>query len=509
MLSQLGELGPTAATSAPLVVELLSDANPAVRTQAMMTMQRFGAAAVPTILPQLDHADHRVRRAACHALGLLGPSAKEAVPKLTTLLKDADAEVRQESLATLGRMGVAAATATPALLELTHDKSASVRAAGLKALGEILADPKLARPAAVDALEDDDPLVRCRAVILLARVAPKHPDILPHLLELLKQPVGRIELLGVLGQMGPAGARAVPVVTKLLADPDANLRRQAIYALGRMGHTARSAAPALIQLLRPADFATRQAILMALRNIGGDSEQHCARPAGSGQTRYEYPHDVPAAFGRLWTQGQRRCSLARRGAAPAAVVCHGAAGRDVAPHRPERARKDAMPVLQTMLKPNGPWRMYAAMTLRRLKPDSEEAMNTLIECVKGTDVNARQQAVQFLGTLGKSARDAAPALRRTLRDPSIPLRVAAAGALWKITGETETSVPVLVKALKPSPINYARYQAADWLGQMGPAAKAALPALRKLRDDPDAALRGNVVQAIQRINAPANTTKTP
>jgi len=75
---------------------------------------------------------------------------------------------------------------------------------------------------------------------------------------------------------------------------------------------------------------------------------------------------------------------------------------------PERARKDAVPVLQTMLKPTGPWRVYAAMTLRRLKPDSEEALTTVIECVKGTDLNARQQAISFLGTLGKSARAAAP-----------------------------------------------------------------------------------------------------
>jgi hypothetical protein len=43
---------------------------------------------------------------------------------------------------------------------------------------------------------------------------------------------------------------------------------------------------------------------------------------------------------------------------------------------------------------------------------------------------------------------------------------------------------------------------AERAGRLGPAAREALPGLRKLLDDPDAAVRKRATQAVQRINAP-------
>ena len=169
-------------------------------------------------------------------------------------------------------------------------------------------------------------------------------------------------------------------------------------------------------------------------------------------------------------------------------------------------------MLRKMLQPSGPWRVYAAITLRRMQPDSDEALKTLIDCVTSRNANNRQQACQYLGTLGKSARDAAPALRKTLRNSTPPIRVPAAAALWKITGETETTVPVLLETLKSSSGNYTylRPQAANLLGEMGPAVKSkALPTLRKFRDDPDLVVRFSVRQAIQRLEGSAQPTKSP
>src|SRR5262249_47799898 len=152
------------------------------------------------------------------------------------------------------RLGSFAGAATPAILELTHDKNVSLRAASLKALREVFADAKLARPVALEALKDDNALVRCQAVHLLWRVAPKDPDILPHILELLKQPVGRNELVDLLNAMGPDAARAVPPLAKLLSEADLNLRRQVIQVLGRMGDAGRPAVPALLEQLHAGDY---------------------------------------------------------------------------------------------------------------------------------------------------------------------------------------------------------------------------------------------------------------
>ncbi|HEY7308817.1 MAG TPA: HEAT repeat domain-containing protein [Gemmataceae bacterium] len=505
MLNQLGQLGSAAASSAPVVVGMVRDPDLVVRTQATMAMQRFGAAAVPSLVPLFEDKDPHVRREACHALGLLGMAAKEGVGKLTPLLKDADTEVRQEALATLGRLGLAAREAAPAIAELARDKDVSLRAASLQALQNIFPDPRLARPIASDALEDDNVLIRCRGLVLLWRVSPKHPDILPHLLELLKQPVGRSELLNVLSSMGPAGARAVPVLTKLLKEADAAQRRQVILALGRIGRAARPAVPALLEQLRSTDIPTRQDAVTALRAIGGDSERIVPAVLNVAKQDMATRMMCLPLLADYGSQAAAAVPWLVEGLRPPQSFVTVQTAETLHKIDPERGRKEAVPVLHDMLKPAGPWRVYAAMALRRMQPDSEEALHTLIECVEGKDPNAKQQACQFLGTLGKPAREAAPALKRALRDAAIPNRVAAATALWKISGETETTVPVLIEALKPAPNNYSRYQAAMQLGEMGPAVKtAALPALRKYRDDPDVFFRQSVVQAIQRIEGATN-----
>lgn len=511
VLSRLGELGGAAGGSAPVVLPFLNDADGLVRSQAIQTMQRFGAGAVPSLLLSFHDANPSVRRAAFYALGLLGPSAKEAVPKLATLLENGDAETRLESLLALGRIGETARSATSAIVKQTGDKDARLRAASLSALQTIAADPKIARRAAVDALEDDDLLVRSRGVTLLRHVAPNHPDILLHVLELIKQPVGRTEMLVLLGQMGPKGARAVPTLTNLLADADPLTQRLAIQTLGQMGAAARPAVPKLLEQLRAADFMTRQAAVNAVRAIGGDGERIVAAV-------------LEAAQRDMTTRSMCLPLLADQGSkARAAVPWLVAELRKQPPsyvtvqmaetlHKidPESADKEAVPLLRKMLLPVNPWRVEAATALRRLKPDDDEAMKTLIDCLTASQFNIRQQACYHLGTLGKSARAAAPALRKTLRDSDFGIRVGAATSLWKISGETDSTVPVLLEALKPSPNNFWRAQAANLLGEMGPALdKSALPELRKYRDDVDRFVRYGIQRAIQRIEESTNKTKTP
>ncbi|MGH7168821.1 MAG: HEAT repeat domain-containing protein [Gemmataceae bacterium] len=513
ILSKLGELGREAGSSAALVLPFFDDADAAVRSQAMRTMQRFGTEAVPAILPAFDDANPRLRRAAYSALGLLGSSAREAVPKLTRLLEKGDIEDRLEAIKTLGRLGFAARSAAPAILKLTGDSDARLRVAGLTTLQFVGADPILARRAALKALEDEDLLVRSRGVVLLGRVAPNHPDILPHLQELLKQPIGRSELLLLVNQMGPRAARTVPRLTKLIGDADLPSRRLAVQALGNMRSAARSAVPALLEQLRSPDSALRQTTVSALRSIGGDSERIV--PAVVEAAKLQDPamrsmcllllndHAGKAAAAVPWL-------VAELHRPPTFITAQMA--ETLHKIDPDRARKEAVPVLQKMIQPSGPFRMQAALMLRRIQPDSDEALKTLIEGTANRNANIRQQACQLLGTLGKSARDAAPALRKALRDSTPSIRVPAAAALWKITGETETTVPVLLEALKPSSGNYisSRYQAANLLGEMGPAVKTkALPALRKFRDDPDLAVRSSVRQAIQRIEGSAQPTKAP
>ncbi|HEY7326381.1 MAG TPA: HEAT repeat domain-containing protein [Gemmataceae bacterium] len=425
-------------------------------------------------------------------------------------LKSDDPLIREEALAVLSDAGAAARAATPTILKLTRHSDAPLRAASLSAL-RFLADPKEARQAALQSLKDDAPLVRCRAVVLLAHVDAKHPDVLPHVLELLKQPVGRDELLSLLGRMGPQAERAVPTLTKLLDEADPPSRRSAIQALRQIGPGARPAVPALLEQLHAADLITRLEAVQALRAIGGDRSRivaavlEAAKQDTAARSAYlsllaDYGAEAAPAVPWLVAELHRQ---------PQLFVTVQIAEMLYKIDR-ERARKEARPVLQKMLQPNNPWRIEAAAALRRAEPDNEEALQTLLDCMAASQIAVRLSACYKLGTLGKSADKAIPGLRKAVRDSDLSLRVTAAFALWQITGETDSTAPVLLEALKPSQAIYWRSQAASHLGQMGASVnKSVLPELRKFRDDAVPAVRDSVRRAIEQIESSAQKAKSP
>jgi cyclophilin family peptidyl-prolyl cis-trans isomerase/HEAT repeat protein len=106
--------GPSAA-SAPDLIRLVADADPAVRRRAAIAIGRVGAAdGVPALTTALGDADAEVREAAAFALGLVG--SKTAVPALTAALADASIRVRGRAADALGLIGDA--SAAPAVAEM-------------------------------------------------------------------------------------------------------------------------------------------------------------------------------------------------------------------------------------------------------------------------------------------------------------------------------------------------------------------------------------------------------
>ena len=425
-------------------------------------------------------------------------------------LKSDDPLIGEEALAVLSEAGAAARAATPAILKRTHHSNPYLRAASLSALKSV-ADPKEARQAAIQALKDDHPLVRCRAVILLAHVDPKHPDILPLSLELLKQPVGRDELFLVLSRMGPQAEAAVPTLTKLVADADQPTRRAAIQTLRQIGLPARPAVPALVEQLNDLDPITRLEALQTLRAIGADSSTVVAASveAAKRDTGMQYSYlellgdygpKAAAAVPWLVAELQRQ--------PPSPNLLHIAEA--LYKINPQRARKEARPALQRFLQPGNRWRLSAAAALRRAEPDNNEALQILIDGAASDQRPIRLESCNYLGMLGKSAAKAAPALHKALGDSDHIVRHFAAVALWQVTGETDLTAPILLETLNPAPDNHYRYSAAYCLGQMGAALdKSALPQLRKFRDDADPYVRDNVRRAIEQLESSAKKTKSP
>ncbi|MGK5693842.1 HEAT repeat domain-containing protein [Streptomyces sp. URMC 128] len=109
-------------------------------------------------------------------------------------------------------------------------------------------------------------------------------------------------------------------------------------------------------------------------------------------------------------------------------------------------------------------------------------------------------AVRALGAFGGAAREAIPDLRGLLQTDCA---VAAADALWSVTGEAETVVPVLLRRLTGPGSGRGRpadaTAAADVLGRLGPAAATALPGLRRMTGSGDASQRAAAACAVWRI----------
>ncbi|MEU0191181.1 HEAT repeat domain-containing protein [Streptomyces afghaniensis] len=106
-------------------------------------------------------------------------------------------------------------------------------------------------------------------------------------------------------------------------------------------------------------------------------------------------------------------------------------------------------------------------------------------------------AVRALGAFGGAAREAIPDLRGLLETECA---VAAADALWSVTGEAEAVVPVLLRNLTdPGSGRHRPAAAADVLGRLGPAARTALPVLRRLTGSGEASERAAAACAVWRI----------
>jgi HEAT repeat protein len=103
--------------------------------------------------------------------------------------------------------------------------------------------------------------------------------------------------------------------------------------------------------------------------------------------------------------------------------------------------------------------------------------SALIEALGNKSPVLRRFAAMGLSGIGRKAISAEPALHHGLQDSDLSARIAAAGAYWSVTGEADEAVSVLRSALQAAENWTERMRAASALGEIGPAAKDAVPDL--------------------------------
>jgi HEAT repeat protein len=134
-------------------------------------------------------------------------------------------------------------------------------------------------------------------------------------------------------------------------------------------------------------------------------------------------------------------------------------------------------------------------------PEPETAVAGLIDALHSEIDLVRFHAAVILGGSGPAGEPAVPALiHASLWDVEEAVRVAAAMALWKLDANSALALDVLVKALEDKN-ELLCWIAAEYLGQIGPEAAEAVPALRRVlnREFKIPLIKAAVMLALERI----------
>jgi HEAT repeat protein len=189
----------------------------------------------------------------------------------------------------------------------------------------------------------------------------------------------------------------------------------------------------------------------------------------------------------------------------------------------ERAGDSAPALAEIMVNdPEPDFRAKAALAISKMGPASRPVIPALAQALKDREPLVRMNAARALFRLGADAKPAVPALIEAVRDERNEARAdlfrdtvqeLVALTLGRATTGTDDAVPALVESLKAAKTNSARIAICRALGDIGPAAGAALPAIRQQIENQDVELHAAAEKARLKIEgdrpAAARPAETP
>jgi HEAT repeat protein len=423
----LGDVGAVAKPAVPALIEALHDPDGNVRWTTAEALGRIGGdaeAAVPTLAEALR--DPALRTMAADALGGIGPAARGAVPLLHDALKDTDTAYRWTAAVALTRIdSKSAKVALPLLIEKLKSSDGRARWDAMMFVSPMGLDAREAAPAVLQMVKDGDGVAATvlasiagpdavEAVPLLVQVlsedwdtsdsiAQVGPAAVPELVKALKKKEGNHALIvKALGLIAPKAKELIPTLLEAVKDPDKAVRAAAVNALAGIEPKVQEAVPALTAALKDEDTGVRLAAVQALIAIRGPEAK-----------------EPIAALAELLAHTE---ASTRRDAASALADLGIAA-------------KETLPALTRLLKdPDGGVRSAAAWAVARIKSAeaAQASVTVMLPALEDKEARVRQEGARFLGQLGPDAKTAIPALTKALQDDDDEVRKAAAEALGKI-----------------------------------------------------------------------------
>jgi HEAT repeat protein len=291
----------------------------------------------------------------------------------------------------------------------------------------------------------------------------KDPEVLTDLVKALKSKdsLARIAAAENLGRLGPQAKFAVTGLAERLSDGDSKVRTKAAMALGQIGSAALTE---LVTALRHGDKCVRREAVWALARIG--------------------PEAGPAVFA-LAKSLRDLDSPVRKGAARAI----GQIGKEAA--------RTAIPLLIDALKNSD--LLFCRLVAWALGKIGAPAVPALMRALNHPDKYVRREAAWALGQIGAESQSAIGILITILKSPC-SAGSPSGGPARKADPDQKTELVFL------TPIRDAtlRAYAARALGQIGPEARAAIPALTAVLADPNDKVAAAAAGALDRILGPSH-----
>ncbi len=490
----LGQIGPAAAVAVPdlldcYVTVVMVQNHGVFRNNVLESLVAIGPAAVPRLIEALDRPLHQGSDVAIEALGKIGPAARDALPVLIQFLVADDYVSRRLAAETIVLIAPESLEDHKRFVAIRDqvDLSPDATLAAVPALTRIdpKADEYLVRGLIAELQSHHHVSYQLTAVRILGGLGPVAKDAVPFIVAFLRHPDATINpqdaaalrqrAAMALGKIGTGNAETLPALIEALKD-DVTVAAAAI-GLADLGQAAEPAVPALLEALKRVEkfrHADRIELLNAIKAIGPKAETA-----------------VPQVLEMCWSYEDAR---EVKEAAREALVSMGNA---------------AVPALETALKEQTRYdfiRVAAAEALFRIKRDSKaldtlaaifrgkdggarrdaeeslvrlgvDAVPLLTQCLSDENVETRTLAADALGEIGPAAKSATKELDAARKHSDDNVRLHAARALWKVARDPAaitTLIEVLEKQVKVS------YFAAISLGEIGPEAKAAVPALMRI-----------------------------
>jgi HEAT repeat protein len=339
-------------------------------------------------------------------------SDSNAAEVLAKAIRDGNAKIdRRDAVIRLISLGVRAQMHVDTLIKvLRSDPDRSLRGVVALGLPKVLTDAKIGVPILVEALKDDVvyQISRCSrgrsvaddAASAIASYGQSAKFAVPMIQKLRTSPIDLQGALGAIDPMqfpfsAPQQQAALPLAN-VLSNGETELRRQAIDYLNRLDDFALPALPVVEKALGDSDAYVRiQSAVLLLRR--GEHEQAAGVIVAATQ----------GADLAIRLRGLRQL---------------GALG--------DRVPQGHVVLQQALTDTSSEVRKTAVLTLNTIP--------VLVAALDDSSPDVRDSAVKRLARLGKSAMPAVDRLRMIVQDDETVLRVEAAIALQKITGQVDS-----------------------------------------------------------------------